>query len=85
MRESWFWDACGSSNGDDVRDGSGVFASFSKESVLFLFLRRVEGGDGGGLGGRCRFWYCSCDVTVAMVCCVELRCSGILVVKSTLA
>jgi hypothetical protein len=41
MRESWFWDACGSSNGDDVRDGSGVFASFSKVVDL------VGGADSG--------------------------------------
>jgi hypothetical protein len=45
--------ATGPCDGDDGGDGIGVLASFAKESCLFLCLRRVECGDGGGLGGRC--------------------------------
>ena len=45
-----------------------MLASFSNESVLFLCLLRVEGGDGGGLGGRYCLCWCSCEVAVAMLC-----------------
>jgi len=55
---SWFSSASGSCEGDDGGEGIGVLASFSNESVRFLCRRRVEGGEGGGLGGR----YCSCRV-----------------------
>lgn len=47
--------ATGSCDGEDGGDGIGVLASFSNESVRFLCLLRVWGGDGGGLGGRCWF------------------------------
>jgi hypothetical protein len=42
----------GPCDGDDGGDGIELLASASKESCLFLCLRRVECGDGGGLGGR---------------------------------
>jgi hypothetical protein len=51
--ESWSSSVTGPCDGDDGGEGMGVFASFAKESCLFLCLRRVECGDGGGLGGRC--------------------------------
>jgi hypothetical protein len=40
--------------GEDGAESIGVVASSSKGSA-FLCLRRVDGGDGGGLGGRCCF------------------------------
>jgi hypothetical protein len=48
--------------GEFEREGSGVFASFSKESVRFLWRRRVKGGEGGGLGGRWLGWKGVCVV-----------------------
>jgi hypothetical protein len=50
--ESSLSSAIGPCVGDPGGEGIGVLASFSKESCRFLWRRRVEGGDGGGLGGR---------------------------------
>jgi len=48
------WSSFSSFAGEDGSEGIGVVASSSNGSdFFFLCLRRVDGGEGGGLGGRC--------------------------------